>query len=171
LIAAMVDFWARDDERARAGFSEALVLFRGLGDQAPHLLVGAALMFLGEIAYRRPDADEAETYFREALALSNRTGTLGAALRSLSGISRVALLKKEWGRAVRLFSAVEGLSATVTFVTPGGSPGAVPVELIDGARAALGEDAFTTAYADGRALSLDAAVALALEQTDAADTP
>jgi predicted ATPase/class 3 adenylate cyclase len=171
MIAAMVAFWARDDERAREGFSEALALFRGLGDQAPHLLVGGALMFLGEIAYRRPDADEAELYFREALVLNSRTGTFGAALRSLSGIGRVALLKQEWGRAARFFGAVEGLGATVTFVTPGGSPGAVPGELIDEARAALGENAFATAYAEGRALSLDAAVALALEQTEAAGTP
>jgi hypothetical protein len=32
-------------------------------------------------------------------------------------------------------------------------------------RRALGEDAFAAAYEEGRALSLDAAVALALEQT------
>jgi hypothetical protein len=32
-------------------------------------------------------------------------------------------------------------------------------------RAALGEDAFAAAYKEGRALSLDAAVALALEET------
>jgi hypothetical protein len=39
-------------------------------------------------------------------------------------------------------------------------------ELHAAVRTTLGEDAFASAWAEGRALSLDAAVALALEQTE-----
>jgi hypothetical protein len=41
---------------------------------------------------------------------------------------------------------------------------------LDEARAALGDAAFAAAWAEGRALSLDAAVAVALEQTAAPET-
>jgi hypothetical protein len=42
--------------------------------------------------------------------------------------------------------------------------------LASSARQAMGEDAFAAAYAEGRALSLDAAVALALDQAERRST-
>ena len=67
-------------------------------------------------------------------------------------------------RAARLFGAMEAAHDLIRFVM-------APIERaqreqdLAATRAELGEDAFTTAREEGRNMTLDEAVALALEQT------
>jgi DNA-binding CsgD family transcriptional regulator len=74
------------------------------------------------------------------------------------------------GRAARLFGAGEAFAEARG--VPLGFRHYNPYErTVRRVRAALGEDALAAAYAEGRALTLDAAVALALEQTGSGETP
>jgi predicted ATPase/class 3 adenylate cyclase len=164
MLGGIAKLWSGDAESAAARLAQALATFRGLGEYAPLMLLSHALTTLGEIAYRRREVDQAGAHYREALELGYRSGTFGIVVGSLGGLGRVALLERDAKRAAMLFGAVEGLGTAVSMPGAGGTNrGAVSEQLLAEARGALGEDAFVTAYEAGRSLSLDAAVALALE--------
>jgi hypothetical protein len=81
----------------------------------------------------------------------------------LGQLAEVSARQGEWQRAARLFAAAEVLRRTV-------SASLAPAERVDLAesvaaiRAALGEEAFSQAWSEGRAMSLEEAVAYALEE-------
>jgi hypothetical protein len=94
----------------------------------------------------------------------------------LEDFAGLAGRQQQWARAVRLLGAVErGVESlgAASLRAPGGNerqglPVALPEEYqrtVDAARAALGEAAFAVAWAAGRGLSLEEAVALALEES------
>jgi non-specific serine/threonine protein kinase len=164
MLGGIVKLWSGDIESAAARLAEALAIFRRLGEYAPLMLLSQSLTALGEIAYRRGEVDEAGAYDREALELGYRSGTFGIVVGSLGGLGRVALLEQDVRRAAMLFGAVKALGTSVSIPGAGGANrGAISEHLLAEARGALGEDAFATAYEAGQSLSLDAAVALALE--------
>jgi predicted ATPase/class 3 adenylate cyclase len=168
---ALVDSRSGDADAAIAKYTEALALFRGLGDHAPKWLIARTLVLRGDIAYRQRRLEEAEADYREALPLSNQVGALGEVARCLSGLGRVALRRGAFRRAARLFSAQSNLETTYRLDSAWGLTRS-PQErqaadaLVAETRTALGEEAFAAAWAEGSALSLDAAVALALEQVE-----
>ena len=124
----------------------------------PSILVG-----LGTISTDLGDLDRAIGFFRESLALAQVRGNLGDVVDGIGGLARLAAATSQPGEAVRLFGAAdmmrEGLAMPLS-----------PSELEDveaimiGLRVALGDEGFSTAWADGRSLSqeeaLDAALSL-----------
>jgi hypothetical protein len=91
--------------------------------------------------------------------LNDRRGTA----ECLEGFAALASAMGLAGRAARLFGAAEGLREGI------GAPGA-PSELeanrrsVSRARKMLPEEAFAAAWAEGRAMSLEQAIAYALEE-------
>jgi DNA-binding NarL/FixJ family response regulator len=85
---------------------------------------------------------------------------------TLEGFASVAAAEHDLQRAVRLWGAAEALRDTVGLPMP-------PhrrrrhTAAITAARAELGDDAFETAWADGRALSVDEAMSFALDTAEA----
>jgi hypothetical protein len=71
--------------------------------------------------------------------------------------------QRQWEHAVRLLGAAEGVAQALGRSLPVAVPGDYQ-RTVDGARAALGEAAFAAAWAAGHVLTLEEAVAYALEE-------
>jgi tetratricopeptide (TPR) repeat protein len=149
--------------KSEALYQETLVLRREVGDMVG---VAAALTGLVLVVYKMGDYKRAETLLHEGLLVSRDTGFTQVEVTGLEITAWLALAGGQPRRAAQLAGAAAGL-AELRGAT------AVPDKLADheqalqAMRAALGEEAFAAAWAKGRALSLDEAVALALEDTDA----
>jgi non-specific serine/threonine protein kinase len=100
------------------------------------------------------------------LILRREAGYLLELAQALEDFAVLAGRQREVGRAIRLLGAAEAFCETL-----GASPPvAVPVEYhrtVAEGRANLGEEAFAAAWAAGRALSVDEAVAYALQEEPA----
>jgi len=106
--------------------------------------------------------------FRESLALAHQEmGGRTYTAVSLAGLAGVTLRMSNPGDAARLLGAAYLLQEQAGFVTWPEFM-ALARDIAEEMRAALGAEAFTATCAEGRALSLDDAVALALEQTQPA---
>jgi tetratricopeptide (TPR) repeat protein len=133
---------------------------------------------LGNRARWQGDYDRAATCYRRMLVLSQQVGgpfgflrqevggSLGIA-QSLEALAGLAARQQQWKRAAMLLGAAEGVCAAIG-ATPSAWTGRDRVNAeeyeraVRGARAALGEDAFAAAWAEGRAMSLEEAVQFAL---------
>ena len=151
---------AGDYAAARAMFEETLAINRELGDRRS---VADGLRYLAEVASAEGKHDEARTLFLESLALGEEVGARAVALDCLHGL---AAFESKHGRAAlaaRLFGVVDAVTEQL----------GLPVDSVQAAtyqaqiaatRAALGEEAFQAAWAEGRAMTLDEAVAYALRE-------
>ena len=151
-------------DRAEMYFSEALEQFRQLDNAYG---VGTTLTSLGRIARDRGDFGRAATLFAESLNLHWEDGDKVRIAGCLNGLAIVAALSRQSVRAARLFGAAEALREAI------GAP--VPRHLGQYARAlrmarqALGEHAFTEAWAAGRTLPLIDAIPEAAAVSPASD--
>jgi predicted ATPase/class 3 adenylate cyclase len=148
-----------DYPRAVALHEESLALFRDLGDTWG---IAFSLGTLGNAAYAQGDYPRAATLYEESLALKRELGATGGIACALEGFALLAGALGYSRRAVQLWAAAEALRGAI------GAPRDQheqaqygPAEAVQ--REALGEEAFAAAWAQGRALPLEAAVALALE--------
>jgi hypothetical protein len=119
---------------------------------------------LGFVNLRKSDLRQAEAYFRRSLALDQENGTPPDILLSVAGLAGVMYIARAKSnstlRAVRLFGA-----AAVLFEHTGLSRAdqADFDHLVAAARAELDEATFAAAWAEGRAISLEQAIAYVLE--------
>jgi hypothetical protein len=97
----------------------------------------------------------------ESLALNRDLGNRAGIARSLAGLAWLAAVRGQIERAVRLFGQVEALGeATGLVMTAQERP--LYERVMSMARAALSGEAFTAAWAAGRAMTQEEAVADAL---------
>jgi len=148
-----------DWEQAIALYAESLVLVREVAHKG---LTAVSLHNLGGAVLHQGDARRAAVCFAEGLALSRELGDRDPIAKNLTGMAGVMAAQKQLERSARLFGAAEALFDAM----------GMTVELVDRreydrnreiARAQLGEDAFAAAWVAGAALSLDEAIAYALE--------
>jgi hypothetical protein len=102
----------------------------------------------------------ARARFEESLAICREVGDKRGTAQNLEGLAALAVTQGQFERAARLFRAAEALREAIG--TP--LPPADRVEhdrSVAAIRTALGEEAFAAAGAEGRAMSLDEAVAFA----------
>ncbi|HEV2239021.1 MAG TPA: tetratricopeptide repeat protein [Ktedonobacterales bacterium] len=158
---AIVAVGRRDLERAATSYAEALVLARQVGDRE---LIAACLVGLGDLALRRGDVVEAEALQHEALALYRDLGDLRRCAEGLEEVARTAGVAGRGERAARLLGAAAALRELRGAPQPPQERTDVE-EAVAGARAALGEEAWATAFAAGRTLSLEAAIAEVLVES------
>jgi predicted ATPase/class 3 adenylate cyclase/Tfp pilus assembly protein PilF len=149
-----------DDEEARAAYKESLVLGRELGARAD---IFRSLTGLGEVAWQQGDLQRAETSFREALELYNRLRSEELAVaRCLWGVGQLAAATGKAERAARLWGAAEAVADAIGMRME-------PIDRIPydrtvaAVRAQLDEATFATAWIEGQVMSLEQAVAYALE--------
>jgi hypothetical protein len=149
-----------DDAGALALEQESEALCRELGlSMLPVVLIG-----LGYIAQHQGDPTWARRCFAEGLALCRERGHQRGFPIFLAGLAGVAGMVGEPVRAVRLFGAAEALGEA------GSRPGVGHQIEIDRnvalARAQLDAATFAAAWAEGRALTLEHAIAEALAGLD-----
>ena len=131
-----------------------------LGDQ---LASAVALATLGWVAADRADHGRAATYFADALRLSGQSGAGAVVALAIEGLAAVAVGQGRAARAARCLGAVTAVREATGIAAPLFER--VRRESVTGAaRARTGEEAFTAAWAEGRAMNLVQAVAYALDQ-------
>jgi non-specific serine/threonine protein kinase len=129
---------------------------------------GEALSSLGVAAVAREQGDlvQAFAFAREALRLAWDHDELHAIIEALELVADTAVRGDE-AAAIRLFAAAERLSEQTGIGWWAPASRARHEQVLVAARAALGEPAFAAAWAAGRAVPLEQAVAEALELTAA----
>jgi predicted ATPase/class 3 adenylate cyclase len=148
----------QDVPQAAALFADSLAVFRELG-----FAVGVAevLSNVGGLARVQGQLEQARTAFVESLALARTAGPMAVVADDLVGLAGVAGAQQQAARASRLFGTAQALREANRMPR-------WPVHETDherdvaATRAALGEDAFTAAWAAGQVLPLEQAIAEAL---------
>jgi tetratricopeptide (TPR) repeat protein len=148
-----------DDARGNALFDQGLALQRTLKEP---LDVAWAFLNLGIVRYWRAEYAQAEELLKESLLLSRDIGAKDLVTQGSGCLAWVAVAHGQPQRAAQLGGAAEALREIIgVHLHP--PERASHDQAVQTMLAALGEDAFAAAWAAGRALSLEAAIALALE--------
>jgi tetratricopeptide (TPR) repeat protein len=145
-----------DLAEARRLGEESLAIAREIGD---HEGGAVALLSLGYVALRDGRQAEAAALLHEATDAYHALGDLGPASYGLDGLAALATGAGRARDAAALLGAAETLRAT-TGTSAAFEPG-VREQAIAAARGTLGEPEFTRAHAEGLALDVGEALALA----------
>jgi tetratricopeptide (TPR) repeat protein len=149
-----------DDARAAACYDEALTLAQAAGDKD---MIGSLRHNQAYLALHQGEHARAEALLVESLVVSRAVGTWNQIAYGLAVMGGVAVAQGQPERAARLLGAAEAWFDAIGF-------GVGPTEraehdgYIAAARAELGEEAFAAAWAAGRALTLEQAIAEAVDE-------
>ena len=136
-----------DAPTARSLAEQGLAVSRDIGFGETELL-----SLLGEVADRLGDHATARALYEESLTVASRVGHKVEIASCLEGLARVVAAQGDPMWAVRLCGAAEALRVSIGAPLP--SVARVDYERsLASARAQLGEQAFATAWAEGRALT------------------
>lgn len=147
-----------DFTAARRFREEAAAVARAMGDR--HTL-GLALAGLALVARLQEHYDESAKLFHETLLVSSELKDQWVMPRALGGLAGAAVLAANYERAARLFGATTAIRDMSGTGEAARSFRVVYERDEAEARASLGEEAFAAAWAAGRAMSLEQAVAFA----------
>jgi tetratricopeptide (TPR) repeat protein len=155
--------WAQGDyERAKVLYEECLALFRELGNQWG---VANVLNNLGVVVRAQGDYGRARVLLEESLTLFRGLGSQWGIVNALEELAKLAGVKGQRERAARLLGAAEALREVI------GAPMYIPErsdyeQIVTELRSALGDEAFAVAWEEGRTMTLEQAIAYALEHPD-----
>jgi tetratricopeptide (TPR) repeat protein len=147
-----------DYAQAEALLKESLALLEERGLK-PYMVY--TLLDLGDVTRLQGDYEGAADFYRQSLRLQQEQGSLLEVAERVEGLAKVAGLAGQPQRAARLFGAAKALRERLGTPRP-------PVERadyerhIDAVRAALNEDEFTAAWADGQAMTIEQLITYAL---------
>jgi predicted ATPase/class 3 adenylate cyclase len=167
-----------DDAAACAFHEQCLAMWRagepeGTGSSPIYhfkvwpLTAGGSVLGLGRLAQKQGDAERAAALYREGLARYREKRRKPELAKGMEALGSLAVAQGQPERAARLFGAADALREAAGAPMP-------PVERGDYQRevaavlAALGKDTFATAWAAGRAMTLEQAIASALHESAAA---
>jgi non-specific serine/threonine protein kinase len=154
-----VDYRRTEFARAREHLEETLVLARRSDVRWPVLV---AHLGLGDLAAAEQDLAGAREWYPQALRILIHEER-GLAAYALDRWATMCAARGQYRRAARLFSAASAMprnsDAYFLFADPAGAE-----EDLAATRLALGETAFATAWADGRAMTPDQALEDALAE-------
>jgi tetratricopeptide (TPR) repeat protein len=162
---AIVTRYLGDYERAASLIQKSLDFKRAQGDQ---LGIAASLANLGNLTLLRQDYAGAESAFRESLELRQALGDRAGMVSSLSGLAESAALQGQAVRSARLYSACEALHQEFGFPMTTENH-----EKRDRHVAALceqlGQADYQATWAMGRSMTIEQAIAYALQPLPAND--
>ena len=146
-----------DFDRAEVLLKETIPYDRATGNEWS---LAISMIHLGRILWERGEYLRAGDAFVEGSALSVRTGDQGAAAEGVEGVAGVTGALGQSELAARLWGAAEALRDQISLPIPDPDlPG--HNRMIDVARAKAKSSLFDDAWAQGRRLSLDEALAIA----------
>jgi ATP/maltotriose-dependent transcriptional regulator MalT len=144
-----------DDERARAFLEECLSVWEELGDKRSR---AATLNILGQVACGQGDFVRAAALHRESLTLSRALGEQLCLAQSLEGLASVGAAQGEFVWAVLLWGAAEVLREAINAPLPPSDRTAYE-RAVATARVSLGDQVFAAAWAEGRTMTAEQALA------------
>jgi predicted ATPase len=149
-----------DLDRATATSEEAATMFR---EQKHTSYLADALNNLGWVALLRGDSERARALYAESMRSHREVGFKVDAPENLLGLACVAAAQGESERAARLFGASEALPEAMGAPLEPGER-ALQEPYLAAARSQLDETSWQEAWAEGRAMTLEEAIAYALEE-------
>ena len=156
---------AGDGAEGESLLEEALRLFRERGDRPR---VASVLNALGWAALERGEPARAEAPLRESLRLHQEFGHHPGIARCLEDLARAAGQRRRPDRAARLYGAAEAARERAgRCIRPPRRP--IHERHLAAARGDLDSAAWDAAWAEGRAMAPEQAVAYALQAADQAD--
>jgi predicted ATPase/DNA-binding SARP family transcriptional activator/class 3 adenylate cyclase len=148
-----------DYTAARALLGESLVIQREHGDRHG---MAWSLHDLGEVTWAQGDYRTARSLFMESLAVRHELGDKPGIVECLGGLAGVTATQDQPEWAARLLGAAAALRQAVGIPFPTYAQAEYD-QGVAAARAALGDEVFAAAWAEGRAMTLDQAVAYAMK--------
>jgi predicted ATPase/DNA-binding CsgD family transcriptional regulator len=155
-------YYQGNDRRAAMLLETSLALLQELGDA---VAIARALHGLGMIARRQGDLNQSRGLLKAALQAAWEKGARLEIARCLEGLAGLACAGNQPERATRLFGAAAALGQAIGTTLPRDIADSCDRDMT-AARAQLDEKAFDATWAAGRALTLEQAVAYALEAGD-----
>jgi tetratricopeptide (TPR) repeat protein len=148
--------------RVLACYEEGLALLRERGDR---LFAAIALHDLGQVAQDQGQYDRARAIHTESLSLCRELGSQRGIAMCLEKLAGIAAMQAQPERAAQLLGAANALRKAIG--TPMGVADRRDHERIVGAvRAGLTENEFVQAWEQGKAMTLEQALACALAEGD-----
>jgi predicted ATPase/class 3 adenylate cyclase len=148
-----------DHTRATQLLEESLELRRQLGNKWG---IGVSLGTLGLVALREEDWQRAVARLGESLEVRREIGDKGGCAWCLERLAETAAKQGNPEKAVRLLSAAAALRISIGSIVDPADQAEYQTQRA-ALRAELGEERFSTIWNEGRALTLEQAVAYALE--------
>jgi tetratricopeptide (TPR) repeat protein len=147
---------------ARTLYAQSLTIYRELGHKRG---IANVLHSLGMIASSEGDYAAACKLNEQSLAIHRELGNRRGIANMLEAIAALAAAQGRPERAARLWGAVDAIRNEVGASLPSSERARFAL-LVERARAELSEDVFAAARAKGRAMTLDQAIMLALNDAD-----
>jgi predicted ATPase/class 3 adenylate cyclase len=154
-------FMGDDMARARPLLEETLALAERGGEQ---MEIAVSHHMVAQVARLDGRLVDAAHHYRQAIHLGHQLGDAASLTEPLQGLAAVEIATGDADRGVRLLAANDAIRARL-----GGGPPPEWLRLGDplaDARSRLGADAYQLAWEAGRSLTVDEAVALALDRFD-----
>ena len=153
-----------DRDRATSLFTQYLAIRRGLGDR-----MGTAWAFakLGRVAHEQRDCERSSELYSQALRLYREIGNRWGPIVCVEGLAALAASTGRPRRSASLFGAAEVLREAIREPLPPPERAWLH-QAVTAARALLADEDFAAAWAEGRAMTLEQAVAYALDEQPSA---
>ncbi len=148
-----------DAAHATALYEQSVALSREVGDNE---IVASCLMNLGAVAVAQGEPARATALYQESLLLHRTMGSIEHVGESLEGLAGAVGGLAQPQRAARLFGAAS-TARTVLGTPRPPAEGAAYDRHVAAVRVALGEEEFARAWAEGQAMTLEQAIAYAIE--------
>jgi predicted ATPase/class 3 adenylate cyclase len=153
---------AKEYERARTYYERSLEIARQIGDQTRE---GVALGNLAFCAQHRGDYRQAEKYAQDALTLFHCLGLRGQSAEAVSALAGPAVAQGNPIRAAMLLGASKAILESISAAQQPADINEINGYLTMTQRR-LDEQAFNAAWADGKGMTYEQAVAFALGSTE-----
>jgi non-specific serine/threonine protein kinase len=146
-------------KRARSLYEESISFLRELGDMN---FLAYSVRRLGQLAWREGDYKEAMALYRESLIKNQAVGDPRGVIACLAGFAAIGLAQRKYERAAQIMAAVETQLVSIGIRL-------LPVDKMEHERnltllrTQLDEKILNKFWAKGKAMSLDEAIAFALE--------
>jgi predicted ATPase/DNA-binding SARP family transcriptional activator len=150
-------------ERARAYFERGLAVCQETGITVIALW---STVQLGYVYLREGEEECAQETFAEVQQRFREMGSKIGVVYALEGLASLAIQQQEWERAVRLYAWADAARAAIGDQRPFIEQTEVDRDYA-AIRAQLSDEAISTAMAEGRAMTMEQAVAYAWEQRTA----
>jgi predicted ATPase/DNA-binding SARP family transcriptional activator len=147
-----------DYASARSLFEESLGLTRELKNKQG---IAVSLHGLGDVAYEEGDYASARSFHKESLAIRRELGEKRSIAYSLEAFAALRVAEGEPREGARLYGAAQALREVLAAPLHPGERRRYERNM-EAARARLDEERFRAAWADGRAMPLEEAIACAL---------
>jgi non-specific serine/threonine protein kinase len=149
---------------ARDLHEQSLALHRERGDVWG---IAVSLNYLARVALAEADVERAETLSLESLALLRDVGARPDIAIATESLAMLAFRRADPIRAVRLLSAATRLRDTIR-TQPAPADRADLERVLAAVRVQVGSGKFDAAWAEGRAMTLEQAIAYALDEPPSA---